>query len=201
MSEDRSTWRLLGSFAASFLLAACALTALRPAAPAMASLVVVHGGPEARPAFELKELAPDVGPAVPTVLERAVPAQAPAAKAVPAAAEPAPKAVPATAEPAAASAVTVLASWYGPGFDGNYTANGEIYDQEALTAAHRTLPFGTRVRVTNLTNDRRVIVRINDRGPFVSGRDIDLSHGAAQALGMEQQGIARVRLEVLGAQR
>src|SRR5690606_26117103 len=76
-----------------------------------------------------------------------------------------------------------VASWYGPGFHGRKTANGEIYDQNEFTAAHRTLPFNTLVRVENLRNGRSVIVRINDRGPFVDDRIIDLSHKAARNLG------------------
>ncbi|WP_026098575.1 septal ring lytic transglycosylase RlpA family protein [Kamptonema formosum] len=96
--------------------------------------------------------------------------------------------------------MTGLASWYGPGFDGNLSANGEIFDQNALTAAHTELPFGTRVRVTNLDNGRSVIVRINDRGPYVGGRIIDLSAAAAEVLGMLDTGVARVSLEILGSQ-
>ena len=91
-----------------------------------------------------------------------------------------------------------VASWYGPGFHGNHTANGEIYDQFALTAAHPSLPLGTRAMVTNLSNGRSVEVRINDRGPFVDGRAIDLSYAAAGALGMIGPGTAPVRIEVLG---
>jgi len=90
-----------------------------------------------------------------------------------------------------------LASWYGPGFHGQRSANGEMYNQNALTAAHRSLPFNTQVRVTNLDNGRSVVVRINDRGPYGGGRIIDLSQGAAQQLGMIQSGVARVRLDVL----
>jgi rare lipoprotein A len=90
------------------------------------------------------------------------------------------------------------ASWYGPGFQGQRTASGEPFNPRALTAAHRTLPFGTRVRVTNLRNGQTVVVRINDRGPHVPGREIDLSAGAAQALGLLPMGAAPVRLEVLG---
>lgn len=85
-------------------------------------------------------------------------------------------------------------SWYGPGFHGQSTANGETYDQEALTAAHPTLPFGTIVRVYSSVNARCVFVRINDRGPFVDGRIIDLSHAAAQAI--ELSGVAPVQVEV-----
>jgi len=90
-----------------------------------------------------------------------------------------------------------VASWYGPGFHGNRTANGEIYDQYELTAAHPTLPLGTRAMVTNLTNGRSVEVRINDRGPFVGGRAIDLSYAAARTIGMIGPGTARVRIDLL----
>ena len=91
-----------------------------------------------------------------------------------------------------------MASWYGPGFHGRLTANGERYNQNGLTAAHKTLPFGTQVRVTNLRNGRSVIVRINDRGPFVGGRVIDLSKGAASVIGLVSSGVAPVQLEILG---
>lgn len=89
------------------------------------------------------------------------------------------------------------ASWYGPGFFGNRTASGEVFRPGTMTAAHRTLPFGTRVRVTNLNNGRSAVVRINDRGPFTGNRVIDLGHGAAQELGLVSSGLAPVRLEVL----
>jgi rare lipoprotein A len=92
-----------------------------------------------------------------------------------------------------------VASWYGPGFHGNRTANGEIYDQNELTAAHPTLPLGTHAMVTNLANGRAVEVRINDRGPFVGGRAIDLSYAAARTIGMIGPGTARVRIDVLAA--
>jgi len=94
-----------------------------------------------------------------------------------------------------------VASWYGPGFHGNRTANGEVYDQYELTAAHPSLPLGTRVVVTNLANGRSVEVRINDRGPYVDGRAIDLSYAAARTLGIVRPGTARVRIEVLGPPR
>ncbi|HKW97984.1 MAG TPA: septal ring lytic transglycosylase RlpA family protein [Bryobacteraceae bacterium] len=90
-----------------------------------------------------------------------------------------------------------IASWYGHPYHGRPAASGEIYDMEQFTAAHRTLPFGTMVRVFDLDNDRSVDVRINDRGPFAADRIIDLSHAAAQAIGMIGPGTARVRLEVL----
>jgi len=91
-----------------------------------------------------------------------------------------------------------MASWYGPGFHGRRSASGERFNQNAMTAAHRTLPFGTRVRVTNLNNGRSVTVRINDRGPFIRGRIIDLSIGAARKINMVNSGVAPVRVEVLG---
>ncbi len=89
------------------------------------------------------------------------------------------------------------ASWYGPGFDGNLSASGERFNQNALTAAHRHLPFGTLVMVRNLDNGRSVVVRINDRGPYVGDRLIDLSAGAANVLGMMTSGVARVEIEVI----
>ena len=90
-----------------------------------------------------------------------------------------------------------VASWYGPGFHGRVTANGERYNQEAMTAAHKSLPFGSRVVVRDVRTKREVIVRINDRGPYVDGRVIDLSAAAARALGIFEQGIAKVELRVL----
>jgi rare lipoprotein A len=89
------------------------------------------------------------------------------------------------------------ASWYGPGFHGRRTANGERFNQYAMTAAHKSLPFGTRMRVTNLVNGRSVIVRINDRGPFIPGRVLDLSQGAAQEIGIISSGTGNVKMEVL----
>lgn len=90
-----------------------------------------------------------------------------------------------------------VASWYGPGFDGKRTSSGEVYDQEDLTAACTLVPLGTRVLVTNLKNGRSVEVRINDRGPFVKGRRIDLSHHAAAALGIIGPGTAAVRIDII----
>ena len=92
---------------------------------------------------------------------------------------------------------TGVASWYGPGFVGHSTASGETYDENAMTAAHKTLPLPTLVRVTNLENGRQIQLRINDRGPFVNDRIIDLSRRAAQLLGVEQQGTAKVRVQVM----
>jgi peptidoglycan lytic transglycosylase len=87
-----------------------------------------------------------------------------------------------------------LASFYS---EGSGTAGGEKLDGRQLTAAHRTLPFGTRLRVTNLSNGHSVTVRINDRGPFVRGRDVDVSYSAAQTLGVTEQGVAKVKLEIV----
>ncbi len=89
------------------------------------------------------------------------------------------------------------ASWYGPKFHGRRTANGERFNMNAMTAAHPTLPFNTRLRVTNLDNGRKCIVRINDRGPFKGGRIVDLSRAAARKIDMEHAGLAKVRLEIL----
>lgn len=90
-----------------------------------------------------------------------------------------------------------VASWYGAQFNGRRTSNGEVYDMYQLTAAHRTLPFNAVVRVTNLSNGKQVNVRINDRGPFVANRIIDLSYSAAEAIGMVGPGTAEVRLDVM----
>ena len=94
---------------------------------------------------------------------------------------------------------TGTASWYGPDFHGKQTASGEIYDKYAYTAAHKTLPFGTRVKVTNLDNGLSTTVVINDRGPFKSGRIIDLSYSAAQKISMVGTGTARVRIKAIGS--
>jgi rare lipoprotein A len=87
------------------------------------------------------------------------------------------------------------ASWYGPGFHGKKTANGEIYDQMSFTAAHKSLKFGTLLKITNPKNNRFVVVRINDRGPYVSGRDLDLSKAAALELGLMKKGVAKLKIE------
>ena len=90
---------------------------------------------------------------------------------------------------------TMKASWYGPKFHGKLTANGEIYDQMALTAAHKSLTFGTLLKVINPKNGKSVIVRINDRGPYVGNRELDLSKGAAMKLGLIKKGVARVKIQ------
>ncbi|MES9995864.1 septal ring lytic transglycosylase RlpA family protein [Desulfovibrio aminophilus] len=92
-----------------------------------------------------------------------------------------------------------VASWYGDDFHGKKTASGDIYDMYAVSAAHKTLPLGTVVRVTNLHNGRQVDLLVNDRGPFVDGRVIDLSYGAAKQLGSARQGIAKVRVTAIGS--
>ncbi|MGB7816960.1 MAG: septal ring lytic transglycosylase RlpA family protein [Methylotenera sp.] len=90
-----------------------------------------------------------------------------------------------------------LASYYGAKFHGKRTASGEIFNKNAMTAAHRSLPFGTQIKVTNLRNGKSVTVKVNDRGPHVRGRIVDLSLGAAKKIGLVHSGTARVRLEVL----
>ncbi|MCI0429211.1 MAG: septal ring lytic transglycosylase RlpA family protein [Rhodospirillales bacterium] len=97
-------------------------------------------------------------------------------------------------------AETGIASWYGPDFHGLATANGETYDMNALTAAHRTLPMPSMVRVTNLENGRQIALRVNDRGPFANNRILDVSRRSAQLLGFEMQGTARVRVEIMDAE-
>jgi rare lipoprotein A len=96
--------------------------------------------------------------------------------------------------PARVSPQITNASWYGPGFNGRRTANGEIFRQGGMTAASKTLPLGSLVRVTNVINGRSVTVRINDRGPYVRGRSLDLSRGAAQRIGLTRQGVGRVKI-------
>jgi rare lipoprotein A len=91
-----------------------------------------------------------------------------------------------------------IASWYGPDFHGKKTSNGEVYDMNGLTAAHKTLPLGVYVKVKNTDNGREAVVRVNDRGPFVKGRIIDLSYAAAKKLGVDRAGTAPVRVEALG---
>ena len=90
---------------------------------------------------------------------------------------------------------TMIASWYGPKFHGKLTANGEVYDQMAFTAASKKLKFGTLLKITNIRNNKSVIVRINDRGPYVRGRNLDLSKASALALGMMHRGVVKVKVE------
>ena len=90
-----------------------------------------------------------------------------------------------------------VASWYGPGFVGHLTSDGETFNPNELTAASKTLPIGSRIRVTNTGNGRSVVVRINDRGPYVRGRSLDLSRGAAERIGLTKEGVCRVRVKVV----
>ena len=122
-------------------------------------------------------------PPVPPVPEEATPVPAP-----PVHEEAAPPEKPNTPQ-------VVTASWYGPGFHGQETASGETFDQNALTAAHRTLPLGTVAKVTNLETGQSVTVTINDRGPYVQGRQLDLSQAAAKQIGLTKQGVAQVKIE------
>jgi rare lipoprotein A (peptidoglycan hydrolase) len=122
-------------------------------------------------------------PPVPQAHEKAAPAPAPQAKE-----EAAPAGKPETTQ-------VGTASWYGPGFQGQETASGETFDQHALTAAHRTLPLGTEAKVTNLETGQSVNVTINDRGPYVQGRQLDLSQAAAKQIGLTKQGVTKVKIE------
>jgi len=109
--------------------------------------------------------------------------------------------LPVPAQPAAKTAIepmpirTGQASWYGPGFSGKKTASGDIFNDDKFTAAHKTLPLGTKAKVTNLSNGKSVKVEINDRGPYIGNRIIDLSQAAAHALGMIDRGVVQVRIE------
>ena len=111
----------------------------------------------------------------------------------------APRPAPAPMPAASAAGRVTIASWYGPGFIGQRTASGEVYHRGDLTAASRSLPLGTRVRVTNLNTGRAVVVRINDRGPSVRGRGLDLSQRAAERIGLDHSGVARVSVARLDA--
>jgi len=92
---------------------------------------------------------------------------------------------------------TMSASWYGPRFDGKTTANGEIFDQTAFTVAHKSIPFGTLLRITNPRNEKSVIVRVNDRGPYIPGRQIDLSKAVAEELDVINNGVKKLKIEEL----
>lgn len=105
-----------------------------------------------------------------------------------------------TGVPAPGTRIVGLASWYGQRHQGHATASGELYDTGKLTAAHRTMPFGTRLRVTNAENGRTVVVRVNDRGPWVNDRVLDVSQAAAKTLGMVGGGVTKVEIVVLGAE-
>src|SRR6266478_3393254 len=127
-------------------------------------------------------------PPVTQAHEEAAPAPAPQAPAPQTHEEDAPAGKPKTTQ-------VGTASWYGPGFHGQETASGETFDQHALTAAHRTLPLGTVAKVTNLETGQSVTVTINDRGPYVQGRQLDLSQAAATQIGLTQKGVAKLKIE------
>ena len=91
----------------------------------------------------------------------------------------------------------VVASWYGKQFNGKLTASGKRFNMYAMTCAHKTLQFGTKLRVTNPDNNKSVIVTVNDRGPFIRGRDLDLSYGAAEEIGIVKKGVGRVKIELI----
>jgi rare lipoprotein A len=142
----------------------------------------------------LKE-APEPLPLAPQPHEEAAPAPAPQPheEATPA---PAPQAQDKDASTGGPETTQVgTASWYGPGFHGKETASGETFDQNALTAAHRTLPLGTEAQVTNLETGQSVNVKINDRGPYVKGRHLDLSKAAAKQIGLTKKGVAKVKIK------
>jgi rare lipoprotein A len=142
---------------------------------------------------------PVTGQTTPAVVPAATPIDAPDALAAPADGESAPSVaiVPRAApEPAMKEFQRGRASWYGPGFHGRRTANGERFDMHTMTAAHRTLPFGTRVRVRSLVTGKEIDVRVNDRGPYSGGRIIDLSRAAGEALGLLTLGVKDVMLLV-----
>ncbi len=135
---------------------------------------------------------------LPVHAQQAAPAKAePAPAAAAPAAAPAPAPAPATAPAAAGGAMDGLAAYYSNRLNGRRTASGEVFDQGKLTAAHQTLAYGTKVKVTNTKNNRSVVVRINDRGPTQPGRVIDLSRAAASKLGMMKAGLVPVKLEVV----
>ncbi len=181
MRHGGAVHRALGVLALA-VLAGCANV---PGAPPSAPLRA-----EAAPALAVAPL-----PAQPLPNRAALPMEVPAASAEAAL----PKA-PSEPDPAPPEALRELqqgrASWYGPGFQGRRTANGERYDMHAMTAAHKTLPFGTVVRVRSLRTGQEVDVRINDRGPYRSGYVIDVSRSAAQALGLLELGVKDVLLQV-----
>lgn len=140
-------------------------------------------------AFGAQAQAPAAAPTTPA------PTAAPPAAAPPAAPTP----PPAAAQPASGGAETGLAAVYSDKLQGRKTASGEVYDRNKLTTAHKSLPFGTKVKVTNVKNDKSVVLRVNDRGPTQAGRVLDISPAAAKALGISSKGTAEVRVEVAEA--
>ena len=175
---------LLGLLASTLLLGACA-TSQVPERDGTASPQTSNSGTRATTATRTHQ--PDTPGGSNSPQQSAVRTEATEPEAEPQPAE--------TGEPAH-EFERGLASWYGPGFHGRRTANGERFDMHSLTAAHRTLPFGTLVRVRSLVNGREIQVRVNDRGPFTRGRVIDLSRAAAEALGLLELGVKNVLLLV-----
>lgn len=178
---------LAAALIAAALLSACA-TAPSPTTPPAAPPRAQAPQPAAPPLREYSYRQPEAPAATPDNRIVLIPPPPPAPDPLP----------PEPADTVAAT-YTGLASWYGRRFHGRRTASGEHYDMAAMTAAHKTLPFGSRVRVTNLDNGRSVVVVINDRGPFVKRRVIDVSRAAAKELGFLQDGVTRVRIDVLEA--
>ena len=187
-------------------LGALLVTAALALGAGSSGLEAMRAGDEA-PLIETMDAQPAAS-VKPTATPQPAPSSAPRADVEEAASAPAPEKVPALPDTDAASdesvaeeaALLVLeggASWYSDALSGRRTASGEPYDPASLIAAHRALPFGTRLRVTNLANDRVVEVRVVDRGPFVAGRVLDLSRRAAEEIGIIRAGHARVRIEVL----
>ncbi len=176
-------------------LAAAALLTQSRAAVARARRSVRGGIPLASLGLVLAACAPALtaAPVVSAQADTAPPPTPSVGETTPSAGTPA---IPQVPDPSADVQVG-NASWYGPHFAGRLTSDGEVFDPSKLTAAHRTLPFGTLVRVTNLVNGKSVVVRINDRGPFKPNRIIDLSRAAAEAIGMKTMGVAKVRLQPL----
>jgi rare lipoprotein A (peptidoglycan hydrolase) len=143
-------------------------------------------------------LTPSMNPAIPSSSERtSSPDQLNAGADVTSQAVPNSAKQDSTSQPKPLAVWECTTSWYGEDFDGKQTANGETFDMDADTAAHPTLPLGSIVRVVNTRNHRSQIVRINDRGPYVEGRELDVSYEVARKLGFDQHGLAKVRLELL----
>lgn len=187
-------------------LYACLLSPAALVAAAFASIVPAAGDApplawpgDAQPAPRLKAWATTVHLEAPVAMPAPVPAMRPSppAAATATAALPPIRAPKPVGQPTTDHALSGIASYY---WQDQMTANGERFNKSALTAAHKTLPFGTRVKVTNQSTGRAVVVRINDRGPFKPGRVIDLSEAAAQQIGMTGRGLAAVKIEVVSAQ-
>lgn len=176
------------------LLSACAATAPEERPPTRSG-GVFDGGPAASTRADDSAARATPRPATPAGQSAGRSAEQPAASL--AALPPGPEVRGAPPSERITETFSGLASWYGKRFHGRLTASGSRFDMNAMTAAHRSLPFGTRVRVTNESNQRSIVVTINDRGPFIKPRIIDLSFAAAKALGFIDDGLTKVRVEVL----